>query len=262
MSKLFSILLITALLAVGLVGCGGKLEETYTMVTLREAALAGLKSPGFKFGFDSPHFITAKGDLALVREGNLIEFFTGVDIESKIGMVEGRKFVVGARKIFSPTPHFTVDFMIAGGDTIKVGEPYGVKFPAIIKGFDESDFEEVNLNGLTSNVIQLKDIYETKFRVANTTISYEEVNYKGEPEMAYLLNLEKVRFILEDLSPDVELIVKALIAENLYFDGGVYYGEKPSESLFPRSYRNATKIGGKIRVEFLRYAGDVIAVTQ
>ena len=102
MSKVISTILATVLVAGLIAGCGGKLEETYQMVTIREAGHAQISSPGFKFGFDTPNFIAAHGDLALVREGNLIEFFTGMDIENKLKQVEGRKFTVGARKMFSP----------------------------------------------------------------------------------------------------------------------------------------------------------------
>ena len=79
MSKLISTVLATILVAGLVAGCGGKLEETYQMVTLREAGHSQIVSPGFKFGFDTPDFIAANGDLALVREGNLIEFFTGTE---------------------------------------------------------------------------------------------------------------------------------------------------------------------------------------
>ena len=76
MSKLLSTLAVVALISGLFTGCGGKLEETYMPVSLHEASQGQVTSPGFKFGFDTPHFIAAQGDLALVREGNIIEFFT------------------------------------------------------------------------------------------------------------------------------------------------------------------------------------------
>ena len=258
MSKLISTILATVLVAGLLAGCGGKLEETYQMVTLREAGHAQITSPGFKFSFDTPDFIAANGDLAMVREGNLIEFFTGMDIENKLKQVEGRKFVVGARKIYSPMTHFTVDFFVAGGDTIEVGEPYAVVFPPIIKGFDDGDYEEIDISKLSPQTNRLKDIFNTKFQVEKAVVTYEEVAWSGDPEMAYVLNFPNIRFFIEDIAPEMEIALKAFMSENLYFDGGVSYGDRPPTST--RNYRTSSKIAGPVTLEYIRYAGSVLPV--
>jgi hypothetical protein len=258
MSKLISTVLVTVLLAGLSAGCGGKLEETYQMVTLREAGHAQIASPGFKFGFDTPDFIAANGDLALVREGNIIEFFTGMDIENKLKQVEGRKFVVGARKMYSPTVHFTVDFFVTGGDTIEVGEPYSVTFPPLVRGFDEGDFEEIEISSLSPQTSKLKDIFNTKFKVEKAVVTYEEVEWRSDPEMAYVLNYPNVRFFINEVTPEMELVLKAFIAENLYFDGGVSYGDRPASST--RNYRTRTKIAGPVDLEYIMYAGNAIPV--
>ena len=258
MSKLISTVLATVLVAGLLAGCGGKVEESYQMVSIREAGHANVISPGFKFGFDTPDFIAANGDVALVREGNLIEFFTGMDLENKLMQVEGKKFVVGARKIFSPATHFTVDFFVVGGDTIEVGEPYGVSFPPMIKGYDEGEFEDIDISKLSPQTAQLKDIFNTKFKASEAVVTYEEVKWSGEPQMAYVINYPNVRFFFEEVSPELELILKALIAENIYFDGGISYGDRPATS--SRSYRTSSKIAGPVDLGFVRYAGSVIPV--
>ena len=258
MSKLISAVLVTVLLAGLTAGCGGKLEETYQMVTLREADYAQIASPGYKFSFDTPEFIAANGDLALVREGNLIEFFTGTDIENKLNQVAGRKFVAGTRKLYSPIVHYTVDFFVAGGDTIEVGEPYAVSFPPLIKGFDEGEFEEIDISSLSPQTSKLKDIFNTKFKVEKAVISYEEVAWSGDPEMTYVLNYPNIRFFFEEVTPEVELVLKALMAENFYFDGGVSYGDRPATST--RNYRTSSKIAGPVDLEYIRYAGNVVPV--
>jgi hypothetical protein len=260
MSKLISTILATVLVAGLVAGCGGTLEETYQMVTVREAGHAQISSPGFKFGFDSPNFIAAQGDMALVREGNLIEFFTGMDIENKLKQVEGRKFTVGARKMFSPITHFTVDFFVAGGDTIEVGEPYSVSFPPMIKGFDEGEFEEIEIGSLSPQTSKLKDIFNTKFKVEGAVLTYEEVAWSGEPMMAWVINFPNIRFFVEEVSPEMELVLKAFMAENLYFDGGVEYGDRPATST--RNYRTRSKIAGPVTLEFIRYAGVVMPIIE
>lgn len=260
MSKLFSTLAVATLIAGLLAGCGGELEETYMMVSIREAGHGQVPSSGFKFGFDTPKFIAADGDLALVREGNLIEFFTGQDIENKIKMVEGRKYTVCARKMFSPMVHFTVDCFVAGGDTIKVGEPYGVAFPAIIKGFDEGEYEGIDVASLGPSTAKLGDIFNTKFIVEKATVTYEEVQWLGDPEMAFVLNLPNIRFIVDDPAPEMELVLKAFMNERLYFDGGVKYGDRPATST--RTYRERTMIAGPVKLEYIRYGGSVLPVVE
>jgi len=260
MSKLISTVLATVLVAGLLASCGGKLDESYQMVTIREAGHANITSVGFKFGFDTPDFIAANGDVALVREGNLIEFFTGMDLENKLMQVEGKKFVVGSRKIFSPMTHFTVDFFVVGGDTIEVGEPYGVSFPPMIKGFDEGEFEDIDISTLSPQTSKLKDIFNTKFKANNAVLTYEEVKWSGDPQMAYVLNFPNVRFFIEEVSPELELIFKALMAENLYFEGGVSYGDRPATST--RNYRTSSKIAGPVDLKYVHYAGSVVPVVS
>ncbi len=261
MSKLFSTILVVALISVIFASCGGKVEESYQMVTLREAGHSNIISPGYKFGFDTPKFIAVKGNVGMVREGNLIEFFAGQDLENKLKRVEGKRFVAGVTKSFSPRVHFSVDFFVAGSDTIRVGEASFADFPTLIKGYDKGQFEEIEYESIDSGIASLKDIYDTKFKIEKVKISYEEIrNAKGEPVKTYMVTLPKVRFILEPIDPGMELIVKALIAENHYFSGGLAFGGKPSDSEFPRDYRERTKIGGTAKLEYLDYAGQVCPV--
>lgn len=258
MSKSLTILLITVFLASLLAGCGGRIEENYVMTTVREASRGKLLTAGFKYGFDTPDFVAAHGNMALVREGNLIEFFTGEDIESKLERVTGRRFTVAARKLYSPRIHFTVDFMVAGGDTITVGEPYNAAFPALLRTIEEENFKEVDVSRIGPSTTALKDIFNTKFLLGGARVGWEEVEWMGEKMMAFTLNLDNVRFIVDDPSDSMALVLKALLNENIYFDGGIAYGDRPPTST--RSYRTRTKIGGKVTIDFIRYGGQ-IAIT-
>ena len=255
MSKSLMAFLIAALLTSVLAGCGGKLEENYVMTTVREASRGSLLSPGFKYGFDTPDFVAAHGNMALVREGNLIEFFSGEDIESKLEQVKGRRFTVAARKLYSPRIHFTVDYFIVGGDSIVVGEPYDAPFPALLRTIEEENFKEVDLSILGPSTLKLKDIYNTKFLMKGARVGWEEVEWMGETMMAFTINLDNVRFIVDEPSTEMALILKALMNENLHFDGGVAYGDRPPTST--RDYRTRTKIGGKVTIDFIRYGGQV-----
>ena len=260
MAKLFSTILIIALFSV-FAGCGGQVEENYQMVTLREAGHAGIVSPGYKYGLDSPQFITVMDNIGMVREGNLVEFFTGEDLENKVEMVEGKKYFAGVTKSFSPKVHFVVDFFAMNGDTIRVGEPAShVEYPTLLRGFDEGEYEEVDIDLIDSSTRTLKEIYDTKFKFDGAKVTWEEIqNAQGETVWEYILHFERVKFLIDqdELDEGMELLLKAQIAENNLVSGGVSYGGMPSSTEFPRSYRTRTDIGGRVVLEFLRYAGEV-----
>jgi hypothetical protein len=259
MPKLLSVLLGVALMAGVIAGCGGGLEETYMDATLREATRGDLLSPGFKFAFKSPNIVATNGHLALVREDNLIEIFKGAELAKKLDQVSGKNYVMGARKLFSPLIHFTVDFLATGMDTVKVGRAYDAGLPNLLKAteFTADEYEDINVGALNWSTRTLKEIINTRFNIEEARLYHEEVEAPdGATRMEYVLELTNVRFIIDDPSPGMELFLKALINEGLYFKGGVDYGDRPDTS---QRYRRNTKIGGKIKVKYIEY-GNRVAV--
>ncbi|MBD3178180.1 MAG: hypothetical protein GF417_00520 [Candidatus Latescibacteria bacterium] len=256
MMKVLCSLLAAFLIAGMISGCGGELEETYTRASLREANFEGIPSPGFKFSFESPEMIVAENDLAIAREDNLLEFFTGRGLAEEVKGLTGN-YIVGATKKFNPMVHYQVDFIVQGQDTMFL-EPAGTGIlPKVTKeGFDKSVFEDITLEGLNYSTRTTSEIIDTKFKVPQATISYEEVRYDGEPEMAYLLNLENVSFIIEEPGDHAELMLKAYINEGFYFKGGVEFGSRPSAST--RNYRRANDIGGKVTLHYVEFGGKTI----
>jgi hypothetical protein len=255
MSRTLRVFLITALLAVFFVGCGGKIEETYIVTTVREASRGDLLSPGFKYCFDNPTIVAAHGNVALIREGNLIEFLTGDGLEGKLAQAQGKRFMIGVRKLYSPRIHFTCDHIVAGGDTIMVGEPYEVMFPALLKTIEEENFKDVDVSSLGPSTTRLKEIFDSKFILNQAHVGWEEVEWAGTTMMVFTLNRDNIRFIVDNPSEQLALILKALMNENLYFDGGVNFGGRPPAAT--RNYRTRTKIGGKVEIDFIRYGGQV-----
>jgi hypothetical protein len=253
MSRFMKSLLIVAVLTGFIAGCGGGVDETYVMVSLREATRGDVLSPGFKYSFDKPNFVAAHKNVGLVREGNLIEVFVGDALEETLGKVAGGRYTVLARKFFEPVIHFNVDYLVMGADSMVVGTPYEAAIPNMLKtrDYNTDDFIEMDLDKLTSNRLTLKEIQDTRFKVSNAKVMYEMI---GE-EMHYKLHLSKVRFIIEEPGDDIVLILKALINENLYFTGGVTYGSIPSQSV-----RNSTDSGGYVKVDYIAYGNRYIVV--
>lgn len=253
MSRFMKSFLIVAILSGFIAGCGGGVDETYVMVSLREATRGEVLSPGFKYSFDKPNFVAVHGNVGLVREGNLIEVFVGDGLEEAFGKVAGGSYTTLARKFFEPLIHFNVDYLVMGADSMIVGVPYEAAIPNMLRmrDYNTDDFMDVDLDKLTSNRLTLKEIQDTRFKVANGKVMYETI---GE-EMLYTLHLSNVRFIIEEPGDDIVLILKALINENLYFTGGVSYGSIPSQST-----RRSTDAGGYVKVEYIAYGNRYIVV--
>lgn len=253
MSRFMKSFLIVAVLSGFIAGCGGGVDDTYVMVSLREATRGEVLSPGFKYSFNKPNFVAVHGNVGLVREGNLIEIFVGDGLEEAYGRVSGGSYSALARKFFEPVIHFTVDYLVMGADSMIVGVPYEAAIPNMLRtrDYNTDDFMDVDLDKLTSNRLTLKEIQDSRFKVANGKIMYEMV---GE-EMLYTLHLPNVRFVIEEPGDDIVLILKALINENLYFTGGVSYGSIPSQST-----RRVTDAGGYVKIDYIAYGNRYIVV--
>ena len=261
MSKLYKSLVVAILLTGVLAGCRGKLEETYVLTSLKNATGSDVVSVGFKYSFDSPNVIGIAKNAALIREGNQIEFFIGDDLEAKMKGVEGKKFVVAARKYFSPYIHFVVDYVVAGSDTIQVGEPAGVKLPLLRPAAQFSapeDYETVDTNKITPALPTLNDIKDKKFKVENAKVTHDEITEGGTVTPYYAINLRNVRFFVDETNDAMLAVLSAMVKEGKPFQGGVQYTSTPTS--LSRDFREKLKSGGKVRVGYVIFGGNAVTI--
>jgi hypothetical protein len=261
MSKLYKSLVVAALLTSVLAGCRGKVEETYVLTSLKNAASGNVVSVGFKYSFDSPTVIGVARNVALVREGNQIEFFVGDGLEAKMQGVEGKKFTIAARKYFSPYIHFIVDYMVAGSDTIQVGEPSGVKLPllrAAAQFTAPDEYESIDLAKITPALPTLNDIKDKKFQVDNAKITHDEIPEGGATVPYYVINLKNVRFFVDEPNDAMVAVLSAIAKEGKVFKGGVQYMSTPTS--LSRDFRERLKAGGKVRVGYIVYGGNAVTI--
>ena len=237
MSKLFKAFLLVALLSGVLAGCGGGLDDDYMEVTLRAASRERLYSQEFRFSFINPDIISAHRDIAIIREGNLLEYLTGENLEEKLKEVEAEAWE---------------DFLDMTISTIKVKQVYDVQFPILIGEYSDEGFEDVELSRLNTHRLRLKPIVGTKFKVHKGIVKYEQIPIDGELVWYFTLHLKNVRFLISDPDDDMVLLLKALINEDLYFEGGVSYGKIPS-----KPFRRITNSGGWIKLDFFHFGGRV-----
>lgn len=256
MSKLHKSLVIAILLTGVLASCKGNVDETYVLTSLKNAATGDVVSIGFKYSFDSPNVIGAANNVALVREGNRIEFFIGDGLEAKLQGVQGKQYSMATRKYFTPYIHFVVDYLMAGSDTIMVGEPSGVKLPLLRPESQFTAPEEyvvVELNKITSSALTLKEIADKKFKVENAKIVAEQVGDVSR----LVLKLKNVGFTIEEPNDAMLAVMKAVMTENKPFNGGVSYGAVPRGD---RATREKLNIGGDVKIGYILYGGNAIMI--
>lgn len=263
MSKLYKSLVVLFVLSGILASCGGKLEDTYVLATLKQACGNDLVSVGFKYSFDSPSFIGAAKSIALVREGNQIEFFIGQDIQDKVKDLQGKKYTVAARKYFTPYIHFVVDYIMVGADTIQVGDPSEVKLPNLrpMAGFTApEEYETLDLGKITPNLATLNDIKDKKFKVAGAKITLEQVPESGATVPYYSVNLRNVRFFVDEQSDAMLAILDAIMNEGKTFEGGVSYETNPTS--LSKDYRERFRSGGKVKIGYMVFGGNSVTAAM
>jgi len=103
--RLVSVMLLglLAVTFVGLSGCGKKeAVDPYVYDTLRRVTRGDTLSIDFLFEIDAPEFDYVRGNTAMVRDGNVLEFLVGEDLEHNYRNLSGT--LLGVRKTFSPSP--------------------------------------------------------------------------------------------------------------------------------------------------------------
>jgi hypothetical protein len=88
---------------IGLAGCGKKEEvDPYVYDSLRRVTRGDTLSTNFLFEIDAPEFEYVRGNTAIVREGNILEFLVGEDLEHNYRNLAGT--LLGVKKTFTPAP--------------------------------------------------------------------------------------------------------------------------------------------------------------
>lgn len=92
-----------AVILIGVTGCGKKEEvDPYVYDSIRRIMDGDTLSVGFLFEIDAPEFEYVRGNTALIRNGNLLNFMVYQDIEHNYRNLAGT--MLGVVKTFSPQP--------------------------------------------------------------------------------------------------------------------------------------------------------------
>ena len=115
---------------IGLSGCGKKeVVDPYVYDSLGRVTRGDTLSTNFLFEIDAPEFDYVRGNTAIVRDGNIMEFLVGEDLEHNYRNLAGT--LLGVKKTFSPAPtHLVIQRIKRGGvveaDSLPVPSHYTV----------------------------------------------------------------------------------------------------------------------------------------
>ncbi|MCP4572572.1 MAG: hypothetical protein GY838_09510 [bacterium] len=130
--------LLLGLLAVaflGMSGCGKDEEvDPYVYDSLRRITRGDTLSVGFLFEIDAPEFEYVRGNVAIIRDGNLLEFLVAEDMENKYTSLSGA--LLGVRKAFTPQPSHLVLQRIKRGGVVQADSlpaPQGYTLPRLLR---------------------------------------------------------------------------------------------------------------------------------
>ncbi len=119
----------------GLIGCGGKEEvDPYVYDSLRRVIKGDTLSVNFLFEIDAPKFEYVRGDVGMIRDGNLLEFLVAKDLEDTYPNLAGT--LLGVKKTFTPQPTHLVLKRIKRNGVIEADSlptPQGYVLPKLLR---------------------------------------------------------------------------------------------------------------------------------
>jgi len=255
--------------AANLVGCNKDEApvDPYEEATLREATFGEVLSDEFMYKIINPEVVDGLGDILVVKQSNLTQFFTGNGIAGKIdSLTDKSSMTFRVVKRFSPVVHFQVQNVVTPKDSIEIPQDRPIAFPRTqdAMGFKPPD---------DYNVVEMP-----AFRWNDTEGLRAMIGQKYAFRAKLSYGLEQVRpdssaytWILEGYAPSVwgqtpklrlrtprsqalEIVLRLLLATEQDFVGGVTYTD-----IEPWDYRKNNKVCGTVDFGYVRYLDRVFS---
>ena len=255
----YLVLALVAAIAIPLAGCGKKaIENPYEPVTLAQAVGGESANKLFKFELDTPEILAVQGKLALLREGDRIEFLIGDDLSLLSGIESGAQYKLGVLREFGTEPeiYLVLEHYIAENDTSFITADEPPVFPSYL---DLSEFDASPYASLATELAGLSS-REAASLVKSFGRKGEKIWMKGELSsaeveglMRYYVETSQGKFILEGMTPQGELFLKAVETLGLDFECGGPLGKFNSARL-----QRETGVTGPLTLERFVFQGYVV----
>lgn len=251
--RFFPCLLVLASLLVVL-GCGEEENvDPYAEVTLEQATRGPVViSKGFKYKLRNPEFVEMQGHVALIREGNIMEFVVGRSIADKIVGMDKTNLELNVVKKYTPYVHFKVEQVVSGTDTVFISQAGAIDYPKIHSAadFTAKDHDDYNLDELRHDrSANLEKARDKQFFVTGTVSLVEE-----DGEEVWMLSGKRTKFRITEPDDGVSIALKMIAKGDGVFEGGITFTE-----VEPWAERRNNQISGDVVVDFVKLMDKYIS---
>jgi hypothetical protein len=262
----------TCTLAIGVTGCHKEevVEDPYVEATLREATFGEVISDDFMYKITNPEIVNGLGDILVVKQANLTEFFTGNNIATKIDSLNFAPtdtLVFRVLKSFSPIVHFEVQSVVTAKDSLAIPQDKPVAFPRTqdAMGFKPPDdynvvdmgvFKWNDTEGLRAMIAKKYDLRaKLTYEPADTAWvlqGYEASSWGQVPKVRIWAYGKAIDGKDVGLRPSLEVVLRMLVATGQDFVGGITY-----KDIEPWDYRKKNYFCGTVELGYVRYLDKV-----
>jgi hypothetical protein len=250
----------TCTIAASFVGCNKEevLEDPYIEANLREATFGEVISEDYLYKIVDPEIVDALGDMLVVKQQNLTQFFTGNGIAAKVDSLTDKSHMTfRVLKNFSPIVHFQVESIVTPKDSLVVPQDKPIAFPRTqdAMGFTPpDDYTAVDMGAFRWNDTEaLRSMIGKKYDIK------AKLHYEPADTAWVLTGYEASAWgqvpalrVRPHLRPSLEIIMRLLVATKQDFVGGITYAD-----IEPWDYRKNNKICGTVELGYVRYLDRV-----
>lgn len=269
------LLAIAALTLAGLAGCGGKKEvDPYVYTTLNRVMDGDTLSTNFLFEIDAPAIDYVDGDVAIVRNGNRLEFLVGPDLENNYANYAG--MLLGVEKRFSPTSHLFLMRTKQGEIVTPVDSLESYTLPIIfqatqqqietpgaplpdLKWNKKSEVEALMPENEGDPLIKVQSGIANFVYAPRHDLEGEAAEAPGEGDYAWYAVFPESTFEIVDVEPGADYMLKLLKAKNLPLVGSfsisAFY-DKYTDRV--KTYGDLGHVIGQMKINWFRYANNFV----
>lgn len=268
-------------LMIGLAGCSKEeVVDPYVYDSVRRIMSGDTLSVGFLFEIDAPQFEYIKGDVGIVRNGNLLNFLVAKDLEDNAPNLGGT--LLGVKKTFTPQPtHLVIQRIKRGGVVVEdsIPAPTGYVLPRLLRagaisqdlpgaplpeiGWKAAGIKEAQATYLPENEDDPAKTIKSAFANFTHQLRFDlpdsaRANPTAKDHAWYAIGDECFLEIV-DLSPGAQFMMQMLLDKDLPLIGAFTVTELEEAYTVRRDeHEGLGHYAGKIRVNWFQYANTYI----
>ncbi len=265
---------LAGLILAGIVGCGGKKEiDPYAYASLRAVMHGDTLSNDFLFEIDAPQFDYIEGNTAVVRDGNMLWYMVGSDLENQYRTYAGS--LLGVQKFFKPQPFLMIKRVKKAGIAEPVDSCRTFVMPKLIPagaidlktpGADlpgvrwsrPSDFTPF-VSENEDEEIAIQSMVERFVKSPRHDLPDSVKANPAEKDMAWYAVFDEATLEIVDLMPGTVWMLELLRAKDLPLVGSFTVKEF-YDSIRDRrkEYEGLGHVVGKMKINWFRYANTYV----